>query len=526
MYDSESSLPAHDGHSSKRPGSFAGGRHRRRPAGAGYRDGGRYHGDRSTEEEPRPQAGRGELGAPLEQDRDRCERARSHARSRRRNARLRRAARARPREPRDGDRPHRDLRRRQRDRSPRTSSYSRLPAPPPAHVDGRGDRPGGARHARRAVPVADRRASTRCSRTTSRRFRDGRAKETRHRARAAGPPRRSSRWRANDGSDHAEPRMGVELRHRRPRRAMWRQDPISQLPVALGAHWGEVRPFVLRVGRAVPRAAAAGADERRVRGGVQRGEAPRRRRHRHADRAHAPTRPTPASTGPTTARRACARRRGSTTRSRCRSPTRWAPTSSSWRGCSRCVNVAMADAGIAIWESKYYYKLWRPVTGIREADAGTGRPAPATATRDTSATRRSRPLGAPASNLDGPELHAAVSRRIRPATPASAARSSRSCATFYGTDDIPFTFVSDEFNGVTRGQRRQRAAAAAAQLHVALRRPRRRTARAASTSASTGRSTRPRASPRAGASRTTCSPTRSRRGGPAGGRRPAGSRAA
>ena len=31
---------------------------------------------------------------------------------------------------------------------------------------------------------------------------------------------------------------------------------------------------------------------------------------------------------------------------------------------------------------------------------------------------------------------------------------------FYGTDDIAFTFVSDEFNGVTRRQRRTRAAAA------------------------------------------------------------------
>ena len=36
------------------------------------------------------------------------------------------------------------------------------------------------------------------------------------------------------------------------------------------------------------------------------------------------------------------------------------------------VNIAMADAGIAIWESKYHYEFWRPVTGIREADAGTG----------------------------------------------------------------------------------------------------------------------------------------------------------
>jgi hypothetical protein len=32
------------------------------------------------------------------------------------------------------------------------------------------------------------------------------------------------------------------------------------------------------------------------------------------------------------------------------------------------VNVAMADAGIACWESKYYYNIWRPFQGIRMAD--------------------------------------------------------------------------------------------------------------------------------------------------------------
>ena len=36
------------------------------------------------------------------------------------------------------------------------------------------------------------------------------------------------------------------------------------------------------------------------------------------------------------------------------------------------VNVAMADAGIAIWESKYFYDFWRPVSGIREASPETG----------------------------------------------------------------------------------------------------------------------------------------------------------
>ena len=35
-------------------------------------------------------------------------------------------------------------------------------------------------------------------------------------------------------------------------------------------------------------------------------------------------------------------------------------------------NIAMADAGIACWDSKYFYDIWRPITGIRESDAGTG----------------------------------------------------------------------------------------------------------------------------------------------------------
>ena len=87
-----------------------------------------------------------------------------------------------------------------------------------------------------------------------------------------------------------------------------------------------------------------------------------------------------------------------------------ARTSSSSARLLALVNVAMADAGIAIWESKYYYEFWRPVTGIREADPGTGRPARATATPRRAATPNFTPLGAPASNLAGPELHAAVPR--------------------------------------------------------------------------------------------------------------------
>ena len=32
----------------------------------------------------------------------------------------------------------------------------------------------------------------------------------------------------------------------------WRQDPISQAPIALGAHWADVKPFVHRLGQPVP----------------------------------------------------------------------------------------------------------------------------------------------------------------------------------------------------------------------------------------------------------------------------------
>jgi hypothetical protein len=59
---------------------------------------------------------------------------------------------------------------------------------------------------------------------------------------------------------------------------------------------------------------------------------------------------------------------------------------SSSRGCSRSSNVAMADAGIAIWESKYHYDFWRPVTGIRESGSRPGPTGSATAIRTRSAT--------------------------------------------------------------------------------------------------------------------------------------------
>jgi hypothetical protein len=42
----------------------------------------------------------------------------------------------------------------------------------------------------------------------------------------------------------SKPRVGVEfLTSNDP--GKWRQDPLSQIPLALGAYWGGVKPFVL-----------------------------------------------------------------------------------------------------------------------------------------------------------------------------------------------------------------------------------------------------------------------------------------
>src|SRR5207245_5022244 len=113
------------------------------------------------------------------------------------------------------------------------------------------------------------------------------------------------------------------------------------------------------------------------------------------------------------------------------------------------VNVAMADAGMTIWESKYYYDFWRPVAGIRESDPGTGPTGLGDGNPDTVGNITYTPLGAPASNLTGPNFTPPF-----PAYPSGHAGFGgalfQTLRNLYRTDDIAFTFVSDEFNGETR----------------------------------------------------------------------------
>ena len=119
------------------------------------------------------------------------------------------------------------------------------------------------------------------------------------------------------------------------------------------------------------------------------------------------------------------------------------------------------------------------------------------------------PLGAPASNLTGPNFTPPF-----PAYPSGHAGFGGALfqimRRFYGTDNIAFTFVSDEFNGQTRDNNGNSGLIGRAVFQI-CHRPRKRTARAGFISAFTGPSTRPRGLPWVAGWAITCSITPSRR---------------
>src|SRR5205823_4369085 len=111
-------------------------------------------------------------------------------------------------------------------------------------------------------------------------------------------------------------------------------------------------------------------------------------------------------------------------------------------------NTAMADAAMSVWESKYYYDFWRPVGGVRESDLGTGPIGLGDGNASTVGDPGFTPMGAPASNLTGPNFTPPF-----PSYPSGhggiGGSLFQTMRRFFGTDNVAFTFVSDEFNGVT-----------------------------------------------------------------------------
>jgi hypothetical protein len=117
------------------------------------------------------------------------------------------------------------------------------------------------------------------------------------------------------------------------------------------------------------------------------------------------------------------------------------------------INVAMADAGITVWNDKYRYNFWRPVTAIRENDPGTGPTGLGSGNPDLvgQGDPTWQPLGAPADNNNG--------INFTPPFPSYTSGHAGFGGTlfemmkdYFGTDNIHFTIVSDEFNTITIDQ--------------------------------------------------------------------------
>jgi hypothetical protein len=255
--------------------------------------------------------------------------------------------------------------------------------------------------------------------------------------------------RANDGSGFVEPRVGIDfITSNAP--GMWRQDPISHHPLALGAYWGQVKPFVLQSGNQFRAPAPPALNSAEYTAAYNALKAI------GGDGVVTPTVRTQEQTNIGTFWAYDG------TPSLCAPPRLYNQivmhiadqmgTSSDPEQLARLLalaNTAMADAGVVCWESKFFYQYWRPITAIRESDIGSGPTGYGDGNPDTAGDIHFTPLGAPASNLTGPNFTPPF-----PAYPSGHATFGGALfeilRKFYGRDDIAFTFTSDEFNGVTR----------------------------------------------------------------------------
>jgi PAP2 superfamily len=102
------------------------------------------------------------------------------------------------------------------------------------------------------------------------------------------------------------------------------------------------------------------------------------------------------------------------------------------------VHISMADAGIAVWDTKYYYNTGRPVTVIREEDGDT----------ETTADPAWKPFGISRANLP------TYVRQTPPFPSYSSGHAAFGSSMFEAVrgflpDNTAFTFVSEEYDGAT-----------------------------------------------------------------------------
>jgi membrane-associated phospholipid phosphatase len=253
--------------------------------------------------------------------------------------------------------------------------------------------------------------------------------------------------RANDGSQVADPCIVLPLPPgcatyyaTPPIAGSWQLDPISQIPLAVSASWGSVTPFTLSSGSQFRVPAPPGLTsldymtawlEVKTLGGD----------NVHTLSVRTADQTTAAifwgydgSPGLGTPPRLYNQIVVQIAQARTTDVV-------SFARLLALVNTSLADAGVAAWESKYFHRHWRPISGVREvqSDGNTL----------TVADPNWVPLGAQSDT-------AGVVNFTPPFPAYPSGHATFGAATFeilrrfYGTDSIPFTFVSDEFNGVTR----------------------------------------------------------------------------
>jgi hypothetical protein len=226
----------------------------------------------------------------------------------------------------------------------------------------------------------------------------------------------------------------------------WAIDPISKIQTALGARWGMVSPFLLQSGSQFRLSAPPAPNNLRfikafneVKDVGRAGDFPKDTSRREGEKFKAifwAYDGTPNLCAPPRLYNQVIRTIGVDVK-KISDPTELA------RLFALC-NTAMADAAIAAWDSKYHWRYWRPVTGLRWAAPGLD--------PSNIPDQNWQPLGSPDTNAAGPNFTPPF-----PAYPSGH-------ATFGGAlfqvlrrvfaadgDRIPFVLVSDEFDGQNRG---------------------------------------------------------------------------
>jgi membrane-associated phospholipid phosphatase len=254
--------------------------------------------------------------------------------------------------------------------------------------------------------------------------------------------------RANDHADLPDPVVGVDyFPELEP--GKWRPDPVSNIPIALGAFWSKVHPFVLpdtAAFRAPPPPALTSAEYAAAFNEVKR---------LGGDGITTPTERTPTQTligiywgydGTAligTRPRQYNQVAVEIARSRTKDPLELARLLA-------LLNVAIADSCMVAWEDKYHWELWRPVTAVREASPGSGPTGRGDGNPDTQGDPAWTPLGAQASNEPGVPNFTPPFPSYPSGHAVLGSAGLQVLRRFYGTDHIAFTYVSDELNGVTR----------------------------------------------------------------------------